>query len=60
MDMPNNFAKAANFIRFAAAQDAATLVAVPLVDPITRLGSCAEGISVVDVDMGILEEAERK
>jgi hypothetical protein len=33
-------------------------ITVPFVGPITRLGSCAEAMSVVDVDMGILEDAE--
>ncbi|KAF2271784.1 carbon-nitrogen hydrolase [Westerdykella ornata] len=33
-------------------------VAVPFAGPLTRLGSSAEGMSVVDVDMKILEEAE--
>lgn len=33
-------------------------VAVPFVGPLTRLGSCAEGMSVVDLDMGVVEDAE--
>lgn len=33
-------------------------VVVPFVGALTRLGSSAEGMSVVDVDMQILEEAE--
>lgn len=33
-------------------------VTVPFIGPITRLGSCAEGMSVVDLDLAILEEAE--
>ncbi|KAF2687405.1 carbon-nitrogen hydrolase [Lentithecium fluviatile CBS 122367] len=33
-------------------------VVVPFVGALTRLGSCAEGMSVVDVDMQILEDAE--
>ena len=33
-------------------------VVVPFVGTLTRLGSCAEGMSVVDVDMQILEDAE--
>ncbi|KAF2661218.1 carbon-nitrogen hydrolase [Lophiostoma macrostomum CBS 122681] len=33
-------------------------VTVPFVGALTRLGSCAEGMSVVDVDMQILEDAE--
>lgn len=33
-------------------------VTVPFIGPLTRLGSSAEGMSVVDVDMKILEEAE--
>ncbi|KAH7139204.1 carbon-nitrogen hydrolase [Dendryphion nanum] len=33
-------------------------VVVPFAGPLTRLGSCAEGMSVVDVDMQILEDAE--
>ncbi|KAF2268032.1 carbon-nitrogen hydrolase [Lojkania enalia] len=33
-------------------------VVVPFVGPLTRLGSCAEGMSIVDVDMQILEDAE--
>jgi hypothetical protein len=31
---------------------------VPFVGALTRLGSCAEGMSVVDLDMQILEDAE--
>lgn len=30
----------------------------PYVGPLTRLGSAAEGMSVVDLDMQILEDAE--
>lgn len=33
-------------------------VTVPYIGPLTRLGSCAEGMSVVDLDLGILEDAE--
>lgn len=33
-------------------------VVVPFVGALTRLGSCAEGMSVVDVDMQVLEDAE--
>ncbi|KAF1831366.1 carbon-nitrogen hydrolase [Decorospora gaudefroyi] len=33
-------------------------VTVPFVGPLTKLGSSAEGMSVVDVDMRILEDAE--
>ncbi|KAF2644981.1 carbon-nitrogen hydrolase [Massarina eburnea CBS 473.64] len=33
-------------------------VTVPFIGPLTRMGSCAEGMSVVDLDMQILEEAE--
>jgi hypothetical protein len=33
-------------------------VVVPFNGPLTRLGSAADGMSVVDVDMGILDEAE--
>jgi predicted amidohydrolase len=33
-------------------------VVMPFVGPLTRLGSCAEGMSVVDMDMQILEDAE--
>ncbi|KAF2084955.1 carbon-nitrogen hydrolase [Saccharata proteae CBS 121410] len=33
-------------------------VTVPYVGPITRLGSSAEGMSVVDLDLAILEDAE--
>ena len=33
-------------------------VTVPFVGALTKLGSCAEGMSVVDVDMQILEDAE--
>ncbi|ORX99216.1 carbon-nitrogen hydrolase [Clohesyomyces aquaticus] len=33
-------------------------VTVPFVGALTRLGSCAEGMSVVEVDMQILEDAE--
>jgi predicted amidohydrolase len=33
-------------------------VVVPFVGPLTRLGSAAEGMSVVDLDMQILEDAE--
>lgn len=33
-------------------------VVVPFVGPLVRMGSSAEGMSVVDVDMEILEEAE--
>ena len=31
---------------------------MPFLGPLVRMGSSAEGMSVVDVDMGILEEAE--
>lgn len=34
-------------------------VCVPFAGALTRLGSCAEGMAVVDVDMAIVEEAER-
>ncbi|KAF2016114.1 carbon-nitrogen hydrolase [Aaosphaeria arxii CBS 175.79] len=34
-------------------------VVVPFAGPLTRLGSCAEGMSVVDIDMQILEDAEK-
>ncbi|KAK3044651.1 hypothetical protein LTS18_000714, partial [Coniosporium uncinatum] len=34
-------------------------VTVPFIGPLTRLGSCAEGMSVVDLDMQILEDAEK-
>ncbi|THY06643.1 carbon-nitrogen hydrolase [Aureobasidium pullulans] len=33
-------------------------VCVPYVGPIVRLGSCAEGMAVVDLDMQIVEDAE--
>jgi hypothetical protein len=33
-------------------------ITVPYIGPLTRLGSCAEGMSVVDLDLGILEAAE--
>ncbi|EON65327.1 hypothetical protein W97_04565 [Coniosporium apollinis CBS 100218] len=33
-------------------------VTVPFIGPLTRLGSAAEGMSVVDLDLGILEDAE--
>lgn len=33
-------------------------IVVPFVGPLTRLGSCAEGMSVVDVDLQVLEDAE--
>ncbi|KAF2007136.1 carbon-nitrogen hydrolase [Amniculicola lignicola CBS 123094] len=33
-------------------------VVVPFIGPLARLGSCAEGMCVVDVDMQILEDAE--
>ncbi|KAF1982256.1 carbon-nitrogen hydrolase [Aulographum hederae CBS 113979] len=33
-------------------------VTIPYVGPITRLGSCAEGMSVVDLDLQVLEDAE--
>ncbi|KAF2107913.1 carbon-nitrogen hydrolase [Lophiotrema nucula] len=33
-------------------------VVVPFVGPLTRLGSCAEGMSIVDIDMQIMEDAE--
>jgi hypothetical protein len=33
-------------------------VTIPFVGALTRLGSCAEGMSVVDVDMQVLEDAE--
>lgn len=33
-------------------------VVVPFTGPLVRMGSCAEGMSVVDVDMQILEDAE--
>ncbi|KAF1959947.1 carbon-nitrogen hydrolase [Byssothecium circinans] len=33
-------------------------VTAPFVGPLTRLGSCAEGMGVVDLDMQILEDAE--
>lgn len=33
-------------------------VAVPFAGALTRLGSCAEGMTVVDVDMQVLEDAE--
>jgi predicted amidohydrolase len=34
-------------------------VCIPFVGPITRLGSAAEGMSIVDLDMGVLEIAEK-
>lgn len=33
-------------------------ICVPYAGPLTRLGSCAEGMAVVDVDMQIVEDAE--
>jgi hypothetical protein len=33
-------------------------VTVPFVGPLAKLGGCAEGMSVVDIDMQILEDAE--
>ena len=33
-------------------------VCAPYVGALTRLGSCAEGMSVVDLDMQIVEDAE--
>ncbi|OCK92707.1 carbon-nitrogen hydrolase [Cenococcum geophilum 1.58] len=33
-------------------------ITVPYIGPLTRLGSCAEGMSVVDLDLGVLEDAE--
>jgi len=33
-------------------------VTVPFIGALSRLGSCAEGMTVVDVDMKILEDAE--
>ncbi|OJD28933.1 carbon-nitrogen hydrolase [Diplodia corticola] len=33
-------------------------VTVPYIGPVTRLGSCAEGMSIVDLDLSILEDAE--
>lgn len=33
-------------------------VTVPFIGPIARLGSAAEGMLVVDLDMAILEDAE--
>ena len=33
-------------------------VTAPFIGPLTRMGSCAEGMSVVDLDMQILEDAE--
>lgn len=33
-------------------------VTVPFVGALTKLGGCAEGMSVVDIDMQILEDAE--
>lgn len=33
-------------------------VTVPFAGALTKLGSCAEGMSVVDIDMQILEDAE--
>jgi len=33
-------------------------VTIPFVGPITRLGSSAEGMSVVDLDLGVLDVAE--
>ncbi|KAF2199252.1 carbon-nitrogen hydrolase [Delitschia confertaspora ATCC 74209] len=33
-------------------------VTVPFIGAVTRLGSCAEGMTVVDVDLQILEDAE--
>ncbi len=33
-------------------------VTVPFIGPITRLGSSGEGMSVVDLDLGILDIAE--
>lgn len=33
-------------------------VTAPFIGALTRLGSCAEGMSVVDLDMQILEDAE--
>lgn len=33
-------------------------VVVPFIGPLVRMGSCAEGMSVVDIDMQVLEDAE--
>lgn len=33
-------------------------ISVPFVGPLTRLGSCAEGMSIVDIDMSIIDAAE--
>ena len=33
-------------------------VCVPFVGPLTKLGSCKEGMAVVDLDMKIVEDAE--
>ncbi|KAK7699731.1 hypothetical protein SLS57_012325 [Botryosphaeria dothidea] len=33
-------------------------VTIPYVGAVTRLGSCAEGMSVVDLDLSVLEDAE--
>lgn len=33
-------------------------VVVPFVGPLTRMGSCGEGMSVVDIDLQVLEDAE--
>lgn len=33
-------------------------VVVPFVGPLVHMGSCAEGMSVVDIDMQVLEDAE--
>ncbi|KAJ4350241.1 uncharacterized protein N0V89_008862 [Didymosphaeria variabile] len=33
-------------------------VVVPFIGPLVRMGSCAEGMSVVDIDMQVLKDAE--
>ncbi|PQE15164.1 carbon-nitrogen hydrolase protein [Rutstroemia sp. NJR-2017a BVV2] len=33
-------------------------VTVPYIGPLARLGSCLEGMAIVDLDLGILEHAE--
>jgi len=33
-------------------------VTVPFIGPLVRMGTCAEGMAVVDLDMNIMEAAE--
>jgi hypothetical protein len=33
-------------------------VVVPFIGPLVRMGSCAEGMGVADIDMQVLEDAE--